>query len=681
LAGKKKPPDSPGGPAVLRRRAEASLRAKAGDTPDLLKALSPDALREMLHDLRVHQIELEMQNEELRAAQAALDTEKARYFDFYDLAPVGYLALNGQGLIKQANLTTASLLGVPRTILLKQPFSHFIDKADQEIFYNFRRQTIDSDATQRCELRIQKPDGQPFWVQLDAIAVTGMNGASEMRLVLTDIAERKQVALALATSENLFAQFMEALPGAAFIKAEEGATIYANRYMTDLVGGRDWLGKTAWDLLPPDIAAKMIADDRQALAAGSMVTEEQMPTPDGQLRHFRTHKFRILRSGQAPLLGGIALDISDLKQAKQSLVHSQEIFEQFMKTLPAIAFIKDESGTFVYANRYLEDFQGAGPLLGKTVAHIFPPHIAEKMIATDRQSMAAGQAIAEDEVPDPTGGIRFFQTHKFRIQRPESPPLLGGIALDITERKNAEQRLRSLAEELTSTVAKRTDQLRQLSAQLSMAEERERRELAQELHDNLIQLLYVIKIKLSLLGPDSPPTAPTAIFDLADHAERIARAITRKLSLPNLEELGLRGALESIVDDMSKTYNLNVTLSLKDSSQPLPIGQLAVLLRSVREILINVFKHAEVSEARISCQHLEDRLLICISDQGVGFDPEEVADDARGLPWTQRFGLRSLHERIANIFGTITIDSARGQGTRITLSIPHAPFTMDIPHS
>ena len=81
MAGKKKPPDSPGGPAVLRRRAEASLRAKAGDTPDLLKALSPDALREMLHDLRVHQIELEMQNEELRAAQAALDTEKARYFD------------------------------------------------------------------------------------------------------------------------------------------------------------------------------------------------------------------------------------------------------------------------------------------------------------------------------------------------------------------------------------------------------------------------------------------------------------------------------------------------------------------------------------------------------------------------------------------------------------------------
>jgi anti-sigma regulatory factor (Ser/Thr protein kinase) len=146
-------------------------------------------------------------------------------------------------------------------------------------------------------------------------------------------------------------------------------------------------------------------------------------------------------------------------------------------------------------------------------------------------------------------------------------------------------------------------------------------------------------------------------------------------------QLGLRGALESIVDDMSKTYNLNVTLSLKDSSQPLPIGQLAVLVRSVREILINVFKHAEVSEARISCQHLEDRLLICISDQGVGFDPEEVADDARGLPWTQRFGLRSLHERIANIFGTITIDSARGQGTRITLSIPHAPFTMDIPHS
>jgi PAS domain-containing protein len=105
---------------TLRQRAEASLR----ELPDDFEALSPAALRQMFHDLRVHQAELEMQNEELRAAQAALDTAQARYFDFYDLAPVGYLRVNARGLIEQANLTTASLLGMARDALIRRSPPH-----------------------------------------------------------------------------------------------------------------------------------------------------------------------------------------------------------------------------------------------------------------------------------------------------------------------------------------------------------------------------------------------------------------------------------------------------------------------------------------------------------------------------------------------------------------------------
>ena len=120
---------------ALRQRAEAALRLKAAQSLNALEALAPEGNRQALHELRVHHIELEMQNEELRRAQVELDAARARYFDLYDLAPIGYCTLGENGLIIEANLTAASLLGVPRGALVRQAFSRFIVKADEDIYY------------------------------------------------------------------------------------------------------------------------------------------------------------------------------------------------------------------------------------------------------------------------------------------------------------------------------------------------------------------------------------------------------------------------------------------------------------------------------------------------------------------------------------------------------------------
>jgi PAS domain-containing protein len=111
---------------ALRKRALEIVRKKTARSPENSQALSPEKTRKMLHELQVHQIELEMQNEEMRRAQAELDAARARYFDLYDLAPVGYCTVNDKGLILEANLTASTLLGIARGKLVKQLLTRFI---------------------------------------------------------------------------------------------------------------------------------------------------------------------------------------------------------------------------------------------------------------------------------------------------------------------------------------------------------------------------------------------------------------------------------------------------------------------------------------------------------------------------------------------------------------------------
>ena len=154
---------------------------------------------ELIQELRVHQIELEMQNDTLLASQMELETSRDRYQDLYDLAPVGYCAFSEKGLIMEANLTAATLLGTTRSRLIKQPISRFILKADQDSFYLYRKQLFETHSassgqagkSQECELRMVRPDGAIFWVHLDGTAAQGSDSAPVCRIMLSDISERK----------------------------------------------------------------------------------------------------------------------------------------------------------------------------------------------------------------------------------------------------------------------------------------------------------------------------------------------------------------------------------------------------------------------------------------------------------------------------------------------------------
>jgi len=193
----------------LRKQAEAKAGA---DDEKTIRQLSPRHAREVLHELRVHQIELEMQNEELRRAQEALDVSRARYFDLYDLAPVGYVTLSAKGMMLEINLTAAELLRVERGTLAQNPFSHFVQQEDEDIFYRCCKQLFKTGTPQVCELRIVRKDASPFWARLEAtVTPDAPADALVARVVLSDISERKQAEAALRDSQTALLKANEEL--------------------------------------------------------------------------------------------------------------------------------------------------------------------------------------------------------------------------------------------------------------------------------------------------------------------------------------------------------------------------------------------------------------------------------------------------------------------------------------
>ena len=179
-------------PASLRRRAEEAVLDEADSTAQEAEALSPEAMLRTLHELRVHQIELEMQNDELRRAQAAIDASLVRYFDHFDMAPAGYFSVSHQGLILEANFAAADLLGRARGALIGQAFTRFIFSEDQDAYYLLGKRIAATGHTQSRELRLLKADGTTTLVRLVVALAIDRNpaGAPGLRIVLVELSDR-----------------------------------------------------------------------------------------------------------------------------------------------------------------------------------------------------------------------------------------------------------------------------------------------------------------------------------------------------------------------------------------------------------------------------------------------------------------------------------------------------------
>ena len=237
-------------PEASRRRAEvlAWQEKRPPDGPG--ETGGPDALAQTLYELRVHQIELEMQNEELRKFQLDLDASRELLFDFYDMTPVGYCTVNDKGTVVEANLTTAKLLGVPRARLIKQPFTHFIEPADQDIYYLMLKQLNQTKAVQTRELRFRQSEGQPLWVSLTVRTAPTADQGPVMRIVLSEIAEHKRIETEAIAAKEYAQNIVETVRESLLVLDAELKILSANQsfYNTFQVSPEKTIGNFIYNL-------------------------------------------------------------------------------------------------------------------------------------------------------------------------------------------------------------------------------------------------------------------------------------------------------------------------------------------------------------------------------------------------------------------------------------------------
>jgi PAS domain S-box-containing protein len=177
----------------LRHRAEKQKQTEPAG-PEEIDGMSTKDMAKMIHELRVHQIELKMQNEELRRIQEELEEARDRYSHLFDFSPVGYLTVNEKGIVEGANLTFATLMGMERSAVVGKPFSRFVQREDQDVYYLNSQRLLESRALQSFTLRLTKNDGSDFFANLECMLIReNVSAPKQIRIVVSDITEQKKL--------------------------------------------------------------------------------------------------------------------------------------------------------------------------------------------------------------------------------------------------------------------------------------------------------------------------------------------------------------------------------------------------------------------------------------------------------------------------------------------------------
>lgn len=559
------------------------------------------------------------------------------------------------------------MLGYTQGELLGRQVTDFFDETGREIM---RQQVIKQQKKGRhgsFEIVWTGKNGKRVSTSISSIPMLAPDCRPNGRLeVITDITKRKEAEEALKKSEaNLRAIFNNSLQYFVLLDRQKKILAY-NRVAK--FRAKKFLGL---DMQIGDSMLKFVVDEAmadfnnffvKALEGEATTKEFRLKTSDGEYYWVEANLNPVFADDK--VVSGVCfslIDVNERKKAEEALRESEERYRLLVELSPDANFIFRED-QIVFVNKSALKLLGAdddSQVIGQPILNFVASEEKETVRKGLADLLADGRVrpLLERKLVRVNGEIFFAEVAAIPFFY-QGRPAVHVIARDINERKRAEADLLNYQ-----------TQLRSMASQLSLSEEQERRRIASELHDRIGTTLSLCKIKLEGLletaSPERLAEEHVKIRDLIDQAIQDARSLTLELSPPVLYELGLKAGLEWLADQVRERHGLVV--DVEDDGRPLTVDEhvRGVLFRAVRELLVNVVKHAGTDRAKVSiCQEVRT-VIITVEDQGQAFDVSAFGD---GFSRTGGFGLFSIKERLGHLGGRMLVESRRGQGTRVTLT-------------
>jgi PAS domain S-box-containing protein len=424
---------------ALRRKAESQLKKKIVR----LREKASGDLERVLHELEVHQIELEMQNDELLRAQQQLEASRHKYADLYDFAPIGYFTFDTHGHVTEANLTGCKMLGVERKNLINKPFHSFVARDSQDGFHKHRWAALNPGQQQTCEITLVSRDGHRFEARLDSVPV--LNDGQHVigaRMAVIDITERKQAGAALRESEERYRTFFEGSLDAVLLSRPDDSVEEANAAACEMFqmsveelrkAGRSGIV----DRSDPRIARFL----EERAQAGRYRGELNFRRKDGTVFPGEISSTVFTGVGGVARTAMIIRDITERKKAEEAMRREAQILAQVHDCVVTT----DLQGNITLWNRGAERVFGysADEALGQNISLVY---FNEDLPILSDDIIAPMLEWSENELEvrcRHKSGREVFLHLSLSVLRDENGSLIEliGYSLDITERKKAEEAL------------------------------------------------------------------------------------------------------------------------------------------------------------------------------------------------------------------------------------------------
>lgn len=699
---------------VAPTSAAARLRPRRAAAPKRVPAPQDPDVRRLMHELQVHQVELEQQNAALQEAREQSESLLRKYSDLYDFAQVGYFSLDERGSILEANLMGAALLGLERSRLLRRNLLPFVAPASQAEVRELLKRVFAAPGRVYCEAAMAKSAGPVRWAGLHGSLESVPPGSPKRCwLAISDLTGQRRVDEQLRASETRYRRLFEAAhDGVLLLDPATRQITDANPFMTKLLGypHAELIGKELFEI-------GLLKDERASqemfrkLRRQHAVRYEDLPLKSRTGRHQEVEVVaNLYQEGGRPVIQCNIRDITERKHAETVMRRNKALLSALVGQAPVGVYVVNSRFRLMQANPLAcAAFRNVDPLLGSDFAEVlqavWPPRIASQLAARFRNTLRTGEPFQSPSFIGRRRDSGLRECYEWQIERVTLPDGEHGVVCffnDVTERNRLEiaaRRVAVLAASNTKLVAEvdrrktversltlsrqeqarllteareHQAQLRHLSRSVLRVQEEERRLISRELHDVVAQTLTGISLRLgglgaqAELGPAALQRSLVATQELVAHSVETVHQFARELRPSVLDDLGLVPALHTYMKSLAARTGLRIRLTAGKEAEHLDVAHRTVLFRVAQEALTNVARHAAAENVEVVLQPEPGGFCLRITDDGRSFRVDRALHTTRG----ERLGLLGMRERLEMVGGRLELTSAPGVGTTVTAHVP-----------